>query len=117
MNQLLHNLIGNSLKFCDKKPFIEISYKIANTYDLKNTPLNPFGKYYHLMFKDNGIGFSQEYTQQIFTIFQRLNDKQKYSGTGIGLAVCKKIIENHHGFINAEGEMDKGATFNVFLPG
>jgi PAS domain S-box-containing protein len=116
MNQLLYNLIGNSLKFCDKKPFIELSYKIASTYDLKNTPLNPSGKYYHLMFKDNGIGFSQEYTQQIFTIFQRLNDKQKYSGTGIGLAVCKKIIENHHGFISAESQVDNGATFNVFLP-
>ncbi|MCC6372165.1 MAG: PAS domain S-box protein [Bacteroidia bacterium] len=117
MNQLIYNLIGNALKFCDQKPFIEISSKKASPQELSTIQgANDKGNYHHLMFKDNGIGFSQEYAQQIFTIFQRLNDIQKYSGTGIGLAMCKKIAENHNGFIKADSAPGKGSTFHVFLP-
>lgn len=117
MNQLVYNLIGNSLKFCEKKPFIEVTYKVLHPSDQKRVPeLNLNITYHHLMFKDNGIGFSAEYAKQIFTIFQRLNEKQKFSGTGIGLAMCKRILENHRGFISAESEFGKGATFHVYLP-
>lgn len=69
-----------------------------------------------LIFKDNGIGFEQEYAEQIFDIFQRLNSNHQYSGTGIGLALCKKIVENHKGYITAESEPNKGSTFKVYLP-
>lgn len=117
MNQLIYNLIGNALKFCDNKPFIEVSCKKASPTELRLIQgANEFGSYHHFMFKDNGIGFSQEYAQQIFTIFQRLNDVQKYSGTGIGLAMCKKIVENHNGFIKADSAPEMGSTFHVFLP-
>jgi PAS domain S-box-containing protein len=117
MNQLIYNLIGNSLKFCEKKPFIEVTAKKLTAYEAGKIPgLSDDSKYYHLMFKDNGIGFSPEYKEQIFTIFQRLHEKQKYSGTGIGLAMCKKIVENHRGFISADSDAGKGATFNIFLP-
>jgi chemotaxis family two-component system sensor kinase Cph1 len=72
--------------------------------------------YYRIKFEDNGIGFEQKYESKIFTLFQRLHLHEEYSGTGIGLALCKKIVENHGGFINATSELGKGATFNVYLP-
>lgn len=117
MNQLFYNLIGNALKFCDKKPFIEVTAKPASAQDIRDLAgINPGARYYHLMFKDNGIGFEQEHANQIFTIFQRLNEMKKYAGTGIGLAICKKITENHKGIINAVSEPGKGSVFNVFIP-
>jgi light-regulated signal transduction histidine kinase (bacteriophytochrome) len=69
-----------------------------------------------ITFVDNGIGFEQNYADQIFVIFQRLNDRSKFAGTGIGLAICKKIVENHNGFITVESKIDQGTTFNIFLP-
>ena len=68
------------------------------------------------MFRDNGIGFEEQYSKMIFSLFQRLHGKQDYAGTGIGLALCKKIVENHNGVISATGEPGKGATFYVYLP-
>ena len=85
--------------------------------ELKKFPkLDNHDSYYEIVVKDNGIGFSQEYARQIFTIFQRLHDKEKYPGTGIGLALCKKIIDNHGGAIFAEAKENKGAEFHVVLP-
>ena len=78
----------------------------------KNAP----SEYVKISFTDNGIGFEQKYAEQIFTMFQRLNDRQAYSGTGIGLALCKKIIENHHGIIEAQSAPGKGSTFIIILP-
>jgi two-component system CheB/CheR fusion protein len=72
--------------------------------------------YVEIIFKDNGIGFEQKYADQIFTIFQRLHNKESYSGTGIGLALCKKIIENHEGEIFAESKENEGAVFHIILP-
>ena len=73
-------------------------------------------RYVELTFKDSGIGFEQEYAEKIFTIFQRLNSREEYSGTGIGLALCKRIIDYHHGHIEAVSALGEGATFLVYLP-
>ncbi|QNM84961.1 CHASE3 domain-containing protein [Polaribacter pectinis] len=118
IQQLFTNLIGNSLKYSkdNKAPLITITHskvKANSVSKLKNPKYN----YYHrITFKDNGIGFDQEYAEKIFVLFSRLHNKNEYSGTGIGLSICKKIVENHQGFIFAESELDKGATFEVFLP-
>ena len=72
--------------------------------------------YYEIIIKDNGIGFKQEYVDQIFGLFKRLNDKQYYPGSGIGLALCRKVVDNHHGYIRAEGRENEGAAFYIYLP-
>lgn len=117
IQQLFANLIGNSLKYCKENtpPMINISYtkvKAKNEVYLKKTK----GAYHKIIIKDNGIGFEQEYADKIFTLFTRLHNKESYSGTGIGLSICKKIIENHNGFIFANGEPNVGALFAVYLP-
>jgi hypothetical protein len=73
-------------------------------------------EYCRIELKDNGIGFDNEYAEKIFTLFQRLHTRNEYEGTGIGLAVCKKIVENHSGYIEAKGTEGQGATFNIFIP-
>jgi signal transduction histidine kinase len=73
-------------------------------------------KFHHIIFSDNGIGFAPEYNEKIFEVFQRLHGRDEYPGTGIGLGICKKIIENHGGFIRAEGKSDSGAVFHIYLP-
>lgn len=103
LSQLFQNLIGNAIKFkSQKKPLITISCKDQN-------------KEYLFSVKDNGIGIKKEYKEKVFIIFQRLNSKEKYSGTGIGLSICKKIVERHHGNIWLESEMGKGTTFYFTL--
>jgi PAS domain S-box-containing protein len=115
-SQLFSNLIGNALKFSDTNPLIEVSSAMAGAAEARAMgELNPSAQYLKLIFRDNGIGFEQQYADKIFTIFQRLNDRNKYAGTGIGLAMCKKIVENHHGFITAQSEPGRGATFTVYL--
>ena len=89
---------------------------VAKAELLAHFEILPRRQYVKLVFEDNGIGFDQQYAKQIFTIFQRLNDRQSYSGTGIGLALCKKIVENHQGYISAYSEPGKGARFVIFLP-
>jgi signal transduction histidine kinase len=119
VNQLFDNLLSNSLKFSKKnvKPIITVaSWKMSSDEISRHQGLNSGIGYYHISFKDNGIGFAQEYAEQIFTIFQRLHDRQSYTGTGIGLALCKKIVINHHGEIYATSEENGGATFHVILP-
>ncbi|MDB5228932.1 MAG: sensor signal transduction histidine kinase [Bacteroidota bacterium] len=117
LSQLFSNLINNSIKFSSEAPQIEITSRILSTEEVKAIPeLNFTQKYIELKFTDNGIGFEQQYANKIFAIFQRLHEKQAYMGTGIGLALCKKIVENHHGVITAKGELGKGAVFTVYLP-
>ncbi len=72
--------------------------------------------YCHITFSDNGIGFDPKYKERIFEIFERLHSKDEYPGTGIGLAICKRIVENHKGLITATGEVDKGAQFDIYIP-
>lgn len=117
LNQLFSNLISNSLKFSRRQPLITITSHEATPDELlEYFEILPRKRYVKLVFEDNGIGFDQQYANQIFTIFQRLNDRQSYSGTGIGLALCKKIVENHQGYISAVSAPEKGAKFMILLP-
>jgi PAS domain S-box-containing protein len=119
MNQLFYNLVGNSIKFAKKtdEPFIRVCCEEISEEDrLKFPALKKNVTYHRIKVIDNGIGFSPEYAEQIFTIFQRLNDKSKYGGYGIGLALCKRIVHNHYGLIWASGQENIGATFTVILP-
>jgi light-regulated signal transduction histidine kinase (bacteriophytochrome) len=72
--------------------------------------------YCHITLADNGIGFEPQYSEKIFEVFQRLHPRGKYEGTGIGLAIVKKIVENSNGVITAHGELNKGATFDIYIP-
>ena len=116
--QLIYNLISNSLKFIqlNKAPHIIITCNKVTGADFNNEKLFAETKYCHIVFSDNGIGFDNKYNQRIFELFQRLHGKQDYVGTGIGLAIVKKIVENHSGIITANGEINKGATFNIYIP-
>jgi light-regulated signal transduction histidine kinase (bacteriophytochrome) len=117
LNQLFANLIGNSLKFTERNPIIKISSRPVRREQVLNNPSNLEGaNYLEVAFSDNGIGFDQQFEKQIFTMFQRLHGKHEYSGTGIGLAICKKIMENHGGYITARAKEGTGATFYVYFP-
>lgn len=118
MRQLFNNLIGNALKFQrkDVRSVIAISTSKLSHRE-KSQHLLPFDQtFYQINIQDNGIGFEQSYGEKIFEIFQRLHGKAEYSGTGIGLAICKKIVENHEGIIFATGEPSKGSVFSIILP-
>jgi PAS domain S-box-containing protein len=116
--QLLYNLISNSLKFSNPETpiVIKISSKIVKNEALENKKLEKDTNYCHIQIKDNGIGFEQQYSSKIFEVFQRLHGKLEYTGTGIGLAIVKKIVDNHNGIITATGEKNKGATFDIYIP-
>lgn len=118
LGQLFSNLISNSLKFSERDPHIYISSTIVSKDDILGSAPFPlkYPTYLKITFIDNGIGFEQQYDIVIFSLFQRLHGKQDYAGTGIGLSLCKKIAENHNGFITAISELGKGAEFNVYLP-
>nr|WP_294924399.1 ATP-binding protein [uncultured Flavobacterium sp.] len=118
LSQLFFNLIGNSLKFTrpDVSPVIFIHCSIASTEEIRAVHLKEGASYYKIQFTDNGIGMKPEDTQKIFSIFQRLHGKNEFAGTGIGLAMCKKIVQNHNGEIDASESNENGAIFNVYLP-
>lgn len=119
INQLFHNLLSNAFKFTSKKasPHIEVLCRKLPTEEVsKHIRLEPQTDYHEIIFKDNGIGFPQEFADQIFVIFQRLHDKDEYSGTGIGLALCRKIVRNHMGEIFANSVENAGSSFSVILP-
>ncbi len=118
LGQLFANLVGNSLKFTREKPKIKISWRAMSGADARQQfpGADPNNEYIEIRFSDNGIGFEQQYAERIFSIFQRLNTRDEFAGTGIGLALSKKIIENHFGHIAAKSDLGKGATFFIFLP-
>lgn len=119
MHQLFYNLINNALKFSkpDQTPVITVSCrKLHATMLLSTSGLVNDKQYYEFVVQDNGIGFNPEASEKIFALFQRLHSKDDYEGTGIGLALCKKVVQNHHGKIWAESIPDKGATFTILLP-
>ncbi|MBS1601904.1 MAG: response regulator [Bacteroidetes bacterium] len=111
--QLFYNLINNSLKFArsDTPPVIVIVANLLHGQDEEQD-----GEIVELVIRDNGIGFDQEHTERIFNTFARLHARDKYEGTGLGLALCRKIVERHGGSISASGERDKGASFTIRLP-
>lgn len=116
LHQLFTNLIGNAIKY--SKPGITTIIQVS-CHEVKgdaHADLNPQQEYYKIAVQDNGIGFQPKYNEQIFQVFQKLNSSSQYTGTGIGLAICKKIAENHMGAIEAVGEEGSGALFNVYLP-
>ena len=116
--QVLLNLIGNALKFSvpGRPPVITINSSHVKNGKIKIADLPPLKEYCHIIITDNGIGFEDEFKEKIFDIFQRLHDKDDFPGTGIGLAIVKKIVENHNGIITAKGELGKGATFEIYIP-
>lgn len=116
--QLMHNLLGNSLKFSKPghPPHIVITSEIVKGNKVGIEGLLPQKNYCHIRFKDFGIGFKEEFNEKVFEVFQRLHGKDEYPGTGIGLAIVKKIVENHNGAIKVSGELDKGTTFDIYIP-
>lgn len=115
LRQLFFNLLSNALKFSDKAPVIQVACSIeegscaaAEQHALKD--------YYCIEVRDNGIGFHERYRDKIFTLFQRLHQQDQYTGTGIGLALCKKIVDNHGGYITARSAPGEGSVFSVYLP-
>jgi PAS domain S-box-containing protein len=120
IQQLFQNLISNSLKYSKPgvDPIIQISSKEVkgSEADIKVGVADQEKLFYQIELKDNGIGFEPESAEKIFGMFQRLHGNNEFSGTGIGLAIAKKVVENHHGYIIAEGEDGRGATFRVLLP-
>lgn len=116
--QLLNNLISNSLKFAKETeiPIITISSEIGLSGDFENMDLISDKKYCHIRYTDNGIGFEQQYSSKIFELFQRLTPKEASGGTGIGLAIVKKIVDNHFGVITATSVLNEGATFDIYIP-
>jgi two-component system sensor kinase FixL len=126
MRQLLQNLIGNALKFqpAGAAPVVKIDAKIVKRCEIRedtvfpNSPLNtsPDDKFCLLTVQDNGIGFEEQYLEKIFAVFQRLHGRSEYEGTGVGLAVCRRITDRHGGIITAQSKPGEGATFVVILP-
>ncbi|MDO1512218.1 ATP-binding protein [Maribacter confluentis] len=118
LEQVFANLISNSIKYRknDVDPIITISSTQVNAQEIQEKFSKNFTAYYRIALADNGIGFAPEYAKTIFEVFQKLHSKTEYSGTGIGLSICKKIVENHQGHIHAVSTLGEGATFVVYLP-
>jgi signal transduction histidine kinase len=115
--QLLQNLIGNALKFSNPAVPPRISIKcgmLTSVESIKN--LNSAERYHHIVVQDNGMGFESKYRKRIFEIFQRLDNKKQVNGTGMGLTIVKKIVDNHNGYISATGRLNKGAKFDIYIP-
>jgi len=118
MKQLFHNLVSNAIKFRAKgiEPIIHIESKKIYESDHSSLVSLNGNKYYKVSISDNGIGFDPKYSDEIFMVFKRLNSYHEYEGTGVGLSICKKIIEKHNGSIAAQSEPGKGSTFSFVLP-
>ena len=119
MQQLFYNLFSNAIKF--RKPAVDLVIDVKaekmNPIDLSKFTRYSQGKnYYKITVQDNGIGFDDKYAEDIFRVFKRLHSYQEFEGTGVGLSICKKIVEKHNGFIKAESKIDNGSTFIIGLP-
>ena len=116
MRQVFQNLISNALKFTQKGINPHIDIRGTEDLDGFSGPEGFSGKFYHIHIKDNGIGFEEKYSKNIFNLFEKLNSRENYEGTGIGLAICKKIIEKHHGQITVKSKPGVGSDFIISLP-
>ncbi|MGB8192292.1 MAG: ATP-binding protein [Chitinophagaceae bacterium] len=117
IRQVFQNILSNALKFskADTPPLISISSKLIKEKAFSSDEQQN-GDYCLISIRDNGIGFNDKYVQNIFSLFERLNSKDQYEGTGIGLAIAKRIIEKHNGLITAHGQEGEGAEFQIILP-
>jgi signal transduction histidine kinase len=117
LRQVFHNLISNSLKFVsvDRLPLLDIQQKKLSAKEL-GLSLHNEDDYCRITVTDNGIGFNERYASSIFSLFEKLNPKTTFEGSGIGLAIAKKILDKHHGVVIATSEVGKGSEFNVILP-
>lgn len=119
MNQLFYNLLNNALKFSipGTPPVINISCRILTESELDSYEItDKQSAYCEIIFSDNGMGFKQEYSEQIFGLFKRLNNKLEFPGSGIGLSLCRKVVANHNGRIMAKSKENEGASFYIILP-
>ena len=120
LEQLLQNLLSNALKFrrFDVPPHIRVSARVIAASELPSLikPTRKAEMYHQIEVTDNGIGFDEKYLDRVFQVFQRLHSKSEFSGTGIGLAICEKVITNHGGAITATSQPGQGATFQIYLP-
>ena len=116
--QLMYNLLSNAVKYSrsDVPPVVTIETEIITNAKTFDSSLINKKEYVKITITDNGIGFEEHFSKKIFEVFQRLHTKQEYVGTGIGLAIVKKIVKNHSGFISATGELNKGSVFTVIIP-
>ena len=118
LRQLFQNLIGNALKFqpSGAKPVIKINAKILKSPFAGTSEADPYAEQCELTIEDNGIGFDEKYIDKIFAVFQRLHGRNEYEGTGVGLAVCRRITDRHGGTITARSKLGEGAKFIITLP-
>ncbi|AUD07611.1 PAS domain-containing sensor histidine kinase [Spirosoma pollinicola] len=120
LGQLFQNLLSNALKFrqANRAPHVQIRCQVVPASSLPTLlqPTRQTPAYYLIEVADNGIGFDEKYTQRIFQVFQRLHGKHKFAGTGIGLAICEKVVANHGGVIWAQSQLGQGATFRIYFP-
>lgn len=118
MRQLLQNLIGNALKFQppDAQPHIQITAQILKNPFAGSPEEDPYAEQCELTVQDNGIGFDEKYSEKIFAVFQRLHGRTEFEGTGVGLAVCRRITDRHGGTIRAQSKAGEGAKFIVTVP-
>ncbi|GAA4395140.1 hypothetical protein GCM10023187_01690 [Nibrella viscosa] len=119
LRRVFQNLLSNALKFIKAgvRPYIHITSRQVAGTAIPNVALSDEHQlFYEISFSDNGIGFDERYLDRIFVIFQRLHGRNQYAGTGIGLAICKKVMDNHRGYIRASSRVGEGATFRIYLP-
>ena len=118
LEQLFTNIIGNSIKYRakDRETKIVIQKAKIHSQQIPQEFIKTHAYYHEIKIIDNGIGFHQDDNEKIFELFQRLHQKSDYSGTGIGLAICEKIVSKHHGFIYANSIEGKGSIFTIYLP-
>jgi light-regulated signal transduction histidine kinase (bacteriophytochrome) len=116
MHELFSNLIDNSIKYSKANPPAVITITVNELKNFRKNEKDSPKSFWKISFRDNGIGFDPAYNEKIFELFEMLHGKHDYPGTGVGLAICKKIVENHGGFITAEGSEEEGAAFHIFVP-
>lgn len=118
IEQLFENLISNAVKYSKEQvaPVIEVKSTVVSKQELPASLEATHDWYHQILFSDNGIGFTQDNAEKIFVLFQRLHQRHEFSGTGIGLTICRKIVQNHNGFITVKSEVNNGTTFFIYLP-
>ncbi len=114
----MDNLINNSIKYKhpERNAIIKVSSEVVRGAEILERDAEPEKDYYKISVIDNGVGFDQQYAQKIFEIFQRLHNQSGAKGSGIGLAICKKIVQQHKGFIKPIGKVNEGARFDIYFP-